>query len=149
MRLAIALLIAIALLGASIEAVGGSPEDPVPGSKPVRADWSEEKLDAFVQAVAAVTEVKAFVRQYARARRERTTAALVAQNQEAIRTAIREGGLTLSGFDAIQRAVQGDPRLHARVREIARHDGSVSPSGPVSKRHRVQKSPADGRQHRQ
>ena len=86
-------------------------------------NWSQDRLAAFAAAAAAVeAEVKTFVNQYARAQRDWKKAALIAANEQAIRTAIREAGLTLPEFDAIQRAVQGDPHLHARVREIEGRD---------------------------
>jgi hypothetical protein len=90
---------------------------------PPPVTWRAEQLTAYADAAAAVeAELETFVDRYGRAQRDRQKAALIAANEEAIRTAIRDAGLTLAEFDAIHRAVQGDPRLHARVREIERRD---------------------------
>ena len=83
-------------------------------------DWSPPGTDAAAAAVEA--EVKTFVKRYARVQQDRQKAAPIAANEDAIRTAIREAGLTLPEFDAIHRAVQGDPHLHARARDIERGD---------------------------
>ena len=116
----LALGCAFAPLGASM---ASDPTMPPAHLSPPSVNWSEDRLADYAAAAAAVeAEVKAFVRQYARAQRDRTTAALISANEDAIRRAIREAGLTLAEFDAIKRAVQGDPRLYAQVLEIERRD---------------------------
>ena len=111
---------AFAPLGASMASDLTTPPAHL---SPPAVNWSQDRLAAYAAAAAAVeAEVKAFVRQYARAQRDRKKAALISANEDAIRRAIRKAGLTLSEFDAIQRAVQGDPRLHSQVREIQRRE---------------------------
>ena len=123
-RGAAAILLAIncAFVPMSVSAASESTLPPVHLSPPT-VNWSADRLAAYAAAAAAVeAEVERFAARYAQAQGERTKAALIAVNEEAIRAAIRDAGLTLAEFDAIHRAVQGDPRLHARVREIERRD---------------------------
>ena len=116
----LALGCAFAPLGASM---ASDPKMPPAHLSPPSVNWSQDRLADYAAAAAAVeAEVKAFVRQYARAQRHRNKAAIISANEEATRRAIRVAGLTLAEFDAIQRVVHGDPRLHAQVREIQRHE---------------------------
>jgi len=112
MRLAIGLLIAIALLGASIGAVGASPDHPVPEPKPVRTDWSEEKLDAFAQAVAAVTEIKAIWRmRLTNARTERQAQEFQDRMRAEVEKAIVSNGLSVETYNQIFETARTNPEF--------------------------------------
>jgi hypothetical protein len=94
---------------------GGAPSASDPNMppaylRPPPVSWSTDQLVAYAAASAAIEEeVDAFVGLYASARREQEKEALIAMNADAIRAAIRKAGLTLVDFDAMDRAVQGDP----------------------------------------
>ena len=118
MRLAIALLIAVALLGASIGAVGASPDHPVPEAKPVRTDWSEEKLDAFAQAVAAVAEVKAIWRmRLTNAQTERQAQEFQDRMREAVEEAIVNQGLSVETYNRIFEAARARPEFQRDLQQ--------------------------------
>lgn len=116
MRLAIGLVVAIALLGASIGAVGASPDDPDP--KPVRTDWSEDKLDAFAQAVAAVAEVEAIWRmRLTNAQTERQAQEFRERMQAEIEEAIVSNGLSVETYNRIFEAARAKPEFQRKLQE--------------------------------
>ena len=121
MRLVLAILVAIALLGASIGAVGASPDDPDP--KPVRTDWSAEKLDAFAQAVAAVAEVEAIWRmRLTNAQTERQAQEFRERMRAEVEEAIVSNGLSVETYDRIFEAARAKPEFQQDLRE--RIDGA-------------------------
>ena len=118
---ATAILLAIGCAWAPLNAqVASEPTMPPVHLSPPSVNWRADQLAAYADAAAVVeSKVERFAARYAQAQGERTKASLIAANEEAIRTAIRDAGLTLAEFDAIHRAVQGDPRLHARVQKLS------------------------------
>lgn len=118
MRLVLAILVAIALLGASIGAVGASPDDPVPDPKPVRTDWSAEKLDAFAQAVAAVAEVEAIWRmRLTNAQTERQAQEFRNRMRAEVEEAIVSNGLSVETYNRIFEAARANPGFQQDLQE--------------------------------
>jgi hypothetical protein len=116
MRLVLAILVAIALLGASIGAVGASPDDP--GPKAVRTDWSAEKLDAFAQAVAAVAEVEAIWRmRLTNAQTERQAQEFRNRMRAEVEEAIVSNGLSVETYNQIFEAAQAKPEFQRDLQE--------------------------------
>lgn len=121
MRLVLTILVAITLLGASIGSVGASPDDPDP--KPVRTDWSEEKLDAFAQAVAAVAEAEAIWRmRLTNAQTERQAQEFRERMQAEIEEAIVSNGLSVETYNRIFEAARAKPEFQRDLQE--RIDGA-------------------------
>ena len=117
MRLAIGLLVATALLGA-IGIVGASPDDPVPDPKPVRTGWSEERLDAFAQAVAAVAEVEAIWRmRLTNAQTERQAQEFQDRMREAVEEAIVNQGLSVETYNRIFEAARAHPEFQRDLQQ--------------------------------
>lgn len=91
-------------------AIAATPESPA-GS--VGASVTDAEVDQFVTAMTSVRTVAEGVE----------NGAPTAEQQQAMAEAITTSGLTIERFNAISGALQGDPRLRARVEIAARNQG--------------------------
>lgn len=99
-------------------AVGASPDEPVPDTKPVRTDWSNEKLDAFAQAVAAVAEVEAIWRmRLSNAQTERQAEEFRNRMRAEVEEAIVTNGLSVETYNRIFKAARANREFRSHLQE--------------------------------
>ena len=104
----------------SLGIVGASPDDPAPDPKPVRSDWSEEKLDAFAQAVAAVAEVEAIWRmRLTNAQTERQAQEFQDRMRAEVEEAIVSNGLSVETYNQIFEAARTNPEFRRELQKRA------------------------------